>query len=99
MYWKSRQGIETTEGGRQSPATVLEHEFDHAVDNTKNHKIHDERRNQKDKQYDNKEERRVITGSERKTAKANGESLRYNHKGKPYVTVSPISVKPKYKKQ
>ena len=53
----------------------------------------------KDKQYDNKEERRVITGSERKTAKANVESLRYNHKGKPYVTVSPISVKPKYKKQ
>ena len=32
--------------------------------------------------------------SERKTAKANGEAVRYNHKGTNYVTISPISTKP-----
>ena len=48
-------------------ATVLEHEFDHAVDNYRNHRNHLQRSNEYDKQYDNKEERRVITGSETKS--------------------------------
>ena len=94
VYWKSRQGLKTTDGKYQSPATVLEHEFDHAVDNYRNHRNHLERSNEYDKQYDNKEERRVITGSETKTAKANRESVRYNHRGKPYRTAGPTSTVP-----
>ena len=39
------------------------------------------------------EERRVITGSEAKTAKSNHEALRRNHRGKNYKTTSPISTK------
>ena len=53
VYWKSRQGLKTTDGKYQSPATVLEHEFDHAVDNYRNHRNHLERSNEYDKQYDN----------------------------------------------
>ena len=47
-----------------------------------------------DSQYDTKEERRVITGSEAETARSNGEAIRKNHKGTPYRTVSPTSTKP-----
>lgn len=93
VYWESRQGIVTTEGGKQSAATILEHEMDHAVDDAQNHKNHVDRADIYDAQYDNKEERRVITGSEAKTAKSNHEALRRNHRGKNYKTTSPISTK------
>ena len=93
VYWESRQGSVTTEGGKQSAATILEHEMDHAVDDAQNHKNHVDRADIYDAQYDNKEERRVITGSEAKTAKSNHEALRRNHRGKNYKTTSPISTK------
>ena len=93
VYWESRQGIVTTEGGKQSAATILEHEMDHAVDDAQNHKNHVDRADIYDAQYDNKEERRVITGSEAKTAKSYHEALRRNHRGKNYKTTSPISTK------
>ena len=35
----------TTEGGKQSAATILEHEMDHAVDDAQNHKNHVDRAN------------------------------------------------------
>ena len=94
VYWESRQGLLTTEGGKQSAATAFEHEMDHAVDDANNHKQHVERRQQEDSQYDNKEERRVITGSEAQTAKSNKEDVRRNHRGKKYRTISPISTRP-----
>lgn len=68
--------------------------MDHAVDDANNHKQHVERRQQEDSQYDNKEERRVITGSEAQTAKSNKEDVRRNHRGKKYRTISPISTRP-----
>jgi len=94
VFWNSRQGYVTTKDGHQSAATALEHEMDHAVDDAKDPKAHRERNGKKDKQYDNKEERRVIKGSETKTAKANKESINKNHKGKTYKTISPTSTKP-----
>jgi hypothetical protein len=94
VYWESRQGTKTTEGGKQSAATALEHELDHAVDDIKNTEAHHTRRKTDDVKFDNKEERRVINGSETKTAKANGESIRNNHKGESYKTINPISTKP-----
>lgn len=86
-------GNRTTEGGLQSPATSLEHEMDHAVDYVKNPQQHNTRSQTYDAQYDTKEERRVITGSEAKTAKANGESTRSKHAGTPYRTITPTSTK------
>ena len=94
VYWESRQGLITTEGGKQSAATALEHEMDHAVDDANNHKQHVERRQRGDSNYDNMEERRVITGSEAHTAKGNKEAVRRNHRGKNYRTVSPTSTTP-----
>ncbi len=94
IYWQSRQGLITTEGGKQSPATALEHEMDHAIDDANNHNKHVDRKKQKDYQYDDKEERRVITGSEAQTAKSNNEAIRKDHKGKKYTTISSISTIP-----
>ena len=94
VYWESRQGLKTTEGGKQSAATALEHEMDHAVDDANNHKQHVERRQMGDSNYDNKEERRVITGSEAQTAKGNKEAVRRNHRGTSYRTASPTSTTP-----
>ena len=95
IFWNSHEGLLLTNGKRQSPATGLEHEFDHFVDEQFNSKRHRENREQIDFQYDNKEERRVITGSERKTAKANGEGIRNNHKGTLYETKNPVTIEPK----
>lgn len=97
VFWNSRIGLETR-WGCMSPATILEHEIDHAYDDVreggKYHEAHVRRVKEKDSQYGNKEDRRVVTGSERKTARANGEAVRYNHEGTPFVTISPISTKP-----
>lgn len=92
VYWESRKGLKTSNGGRQSPATRLEHEFDHAVGHSTNPHNYRIRKEQKDERYENKEEKRVITGSERKTAKANKEDIRYNHKGETYDVSDPTKV-------
>jgi hypothetical protein len=54
----------------------LEHEFDHGVDWQTNTAEHDKNNNpnkRPDSYFKNKEEKRVITGSEYKTGVANGE--------------------------
>ena len=91
IYWNPDNGIITSDGGRQSAATILEHEADHANDYVKNAHDHNERSGKADAQYDSKEERRVILGSESKTAISNGESVRNDHKGTPYRTKDPTS--------
>ena len=91
VYWESRRGLQTTDGGRQSPATRLDHEFNHALDEINDAHNHRIRQNILDEQYKNKEERRVITGGEAETARKNGESVRKNHSGKVIETTSPIS--------
>ena len=95
VFWQSRKGLLLTNGGKQSPATRLEHEFDHVMDQEKNPNEHAERQKGKDKDYDNKEERRVILGSERDTAKKHGEGIRYDHRGKPYETKGPTTTEEK----
>ena len=102
VYWNPDNGIKTTEGGSQSPATILNHEIDHANDYVTCPKDHNERADAGitspgsgyDSQFDTKEERRVITGSEARTALSNGEAIRNDHKGTPYRTISPTSTKP-----
>lgn len=55
-----------------SPAEALAHEADHAHDDKTNH---EKRLNPPDSEYKNKEERRVIEGSEQDTAKKTGKEL------------------------
>ncbi|MFT3995755.1 MAG: M91 family zinc metallopeptidase, partial [Dysgonomonas sp.] len=98
VVWNPEGGLETTDGKRMSPATVLEHEMDHERDydtNTAEHNKNADANKGYDKQYETKEERRVITGSEAKTARANKEVpqkyTRPNHGGTRFRAKSPIS--------
>ncbi|MDH6353690.1 RHS repeat-associated protein [Dysgonomonas sp. PH5-45] len=99
VYWNPTQANITNEGYIYSPATVLEHEFDHGLSFEKDSKAHKDRVNTYDSQYTRKEERRVITGSEVKTARANKEFpkgyVRSSHTAKydPIKVISPISTK------
>ena len=102
-YYQPGNRIITTDGGLQSPATRLDHEMDHAVDylyNAHEHNINNDpgfpigTGPGYDPQFDTKEERRVITGSEVKTALSNRESIRHNHGGIPYRTAGPTTTKP-----
>lgn len=57
-----------------------------------------------DPQYDKQEERRVITGWEKKTAEALGQATRTNHSGiwhgnLGFESQGPLSIKPKRKAQ
>ena len=92
VTWESRIGLKTSTNGAQSPATRLEHEIDHAVDEADHPSEHRGRRDTPNGQFVNEEEKRVILGSEFKTATANGETTRNNHYGTPYKVSSPISI-------
>ena len=73
VYWNPSLGTETVYGDVLSPATALEHELDHAYDKKTDPVGHSQRKQTRDSQYQDAEERRVITGNESKTARANGE--------------------------
>ncbi|GHT50735.1 hypothetical protein FACS189440_18680 [Bacteroidia bacterium] len=92
VFWNPRWASTTKEGYIYSPATTLEHEMDHASAYLTNPTAHDTRVATTDQQYDNKEERRVITGAEAKTAQANGEFpqgyVRTDHAGYKSIRVS-----------
>jgi RHS repeat-associated protein len=99
VYWNPEAGSLTDENVVLSPATVLDHELDHGYQAQKNPSQYaqDENTNRTDG-YTNNEEYRVITGSEQKTARANGEIkenqvTRGNHNGRTVATSSPTSTK------
>jgi len=96
ITWNPTMGIYTNEGHALSPTTVLNHEADHANQDDKNPAQMKNDKKTKDSQYGNKEEKRVITGSEQKTAKALGEIgendvTRKDHEGIPFETTGPTS--------
>ena len=93
VFWQSRKGIILTNGRMQSPAVRLEHEFDHAMDAIRNCKNHNDRRKKADSQYENAEERRVIEGSETKTAKKLHQGVRKDHYGTTYTVKDPRFIK------
>ncbi len=93
IQWESRKGLKTSNNGFQSAATRLEHEFYHAVDNSKNPSLKRQKSATPDMQYDNLEEKEAVQ-AENETAILNGESTRNDHKGSVYPTISPISVLP-----
>lgn len=96
VNWNPNMGLDTTSGNILSPATILEHEADHSLQAAAKPNTQAKALNKADENYDNKEEKRVITGSEQRTAKANGEipangTTRTDHKGLPVITTSPTS--------
>ena len=63
----------TNEGNSLSPATLLNHEFDHANQFDKNTYQFIKDSETRDDQFGNCEDERVITGSEQDTAKKHGD--------------------------
>ena len=88
VYWDPYSALETTSGGRQSPALGLGHELDHATAAPSPLRAGQRRY---DFDYDNAEERRVVTGSETHAARTLGEDIRRDHAGRAYVVVSPVA--------
>lgn len=92
VFWDTKYASKTAEGHVYSPATIMEHEMDHAKSYLTDSEAHTKRVNTPDKQYGNAEEKRVITSSEAKTAQANGEFpkgyVRTDHKDHGDVRVS-----------
>ena len=97
ITWSSLTGLQTSNGYKMSPVEILNHEIDHALQHDKNPNQQTKDINTNDSQYENKEEKRVIEGSEQTTAQKlgklnDGEVTRRTHKGgKLYETISPIS--------
>jgi RHS repeat-associated protein len=98
LYWSPTIGLETTNGVTLSPLTVADHELDHTQQYLYNTQQFIKDATTPDKNYGNKEEKRVITGSEQTTATKMGEIdehevTRTNHKGRLIETSSPTSNK------
>jgi hypothetical protein len=75
VWWDPNSALTTTKGGVQSPALGLVHELAHTEANPKT-PIRDLNNN-----YDNTEERRVITQIETPIARQLGEGTRTDHRG------------------
>ncbi|MDD2961265.1 MAG: hypothetical protein PHR45_04195 [Muribaculaceae bacterium] len=93
IMWAPTKGILTDENAYLlSPAEILSHESDHANQNENATEIQTKDKGTTDSVYGNKEEKRVITGSEQEVAKKlgklkEGETTRKNHFGT-YLDVS-----------
>ena len=100
LNWNPNMGLMTDNGSFLSPATILEHEADHALGDKTGTSASN--KPVKGNPYDNPEEERVIKGSEQATAIANKEIpaikvTRENHDGLPTITNDPTSNKPNRK--
>ena len=100
IYWDSNMGVLTSSDKKMSPAAVLNHEADHTLQYLKNPDKFAQDSKTLDSDYNDKEEMRVITGSEQKTALAlgeisAGEVTRTDHIGIPYITKSPTTTEAK----
>ena len=99
ILWDPLTCVITSNGNVIFATTILNHEADHALQEITNPLQKKKDYETFDEQYANAEEKRVITGSEQRTARALGEIkdddvTRTDHTGFPYKTESPISVKP-----
>ena len=95
VYWNPYELLATDNNLFLSAATVLEHELDHAVHAVKYPIEHAQLKRQSDKLFTNLEEKRVITGSEKKTATKNKEIKkgqgRNSHYGNSYQSSDPTA--------
>ena len=86
IFWSPDMALLTTNNKILSPATILAHEFEHGVDAEIDMKQYTEDSKKVDKQYDDKNERKVITNEGQEIAKRHGEIkegeiTRTDHKG------------------
>ena len=93
IYWNPDIGLLTSSDKALSPTTILNHEADHTLQYLKDPQKNILDSHTEDPDYDNKEEFRVITGAEQRTAFAlgeikDGEVTRTDHRGTPYITKS-----------
>lgn len=104
ISWNPSTALITENDVVLSPASIFEHEADHAKSYNDNPTKYIERKNTPAGKNKNKEEERVLNGSEQVVAKANGE-LRgkdvtrrfYSNSGKGfYETINPTSVTPRF---
>jgi hypothetical protein len=100
IYWDPNMGVITTNGIEISPTTVLNHEADHAKKELYNPEQKKIDKKTPDAKYGNKEEKRVIEGSEQETEKKLGEikdaeTTRSDHEGTPYEKKAPQLLKKK----
>jgi Ni,Fe-hydrogenase I large subunit len=96
ISWDPNQALLTNELHELSPTTILNHEVDHALQKDQNPDQQKTDGKTPDSQYGNKEEKRVIAGSEQETTKKlgeikQGEVTRKDHVGTLYETTSPTS--------
>jgi RHS repeat-associated protein len=96
ISWNPTKAVLTNEVHELSPTTILNHEVDHALQHDKNPEQQKTDGKTPDAQYGNKEEKRVIEGSEQETAKKlgeikEGEVTRKDHGGTLYETTGPTS--------
>jgi hypothetical protein len=101
INWDPSKALLTNEMIKISPTTILNHEIDHALQNDKNPDQQKKDYKEPDPNYGNKEEKRVIEGSEQTTAMKNGEIkkgevTRKDHGGTLYETIGPTSTEHKY---
>ncbi len=75
VQWDPHSALMTAQCGRQSPALGLIHEIDHALA-WSNPRAVEDRRKISNSSFKDDEERRVITGAERRIANALGENSR-----------------------
>ena len=92
IAWDPHSALRTSGGGRQSPALGLGHEIDHAVETPA---CEGRLARQPCPRYDDAEEKRVITGSERHAARTLGESVRYDHSGTTFRVAAPQATRPR----
>jgi RHS repeat-associated protein len=105
IYWDPNSGLETDDGGCQSPMTQLLHEFDHADLNLFREKFYsaisvyyyDHREKFHNKEWNDRwthiDEMRVIVTFETQFAKFFNEGTRNDHHGTPFNACSSISNK------
>jgi len=103
IHWDPNSGLDVRgEGGKadssggtvQTPALGLAHEADHAVQHNTAPETQAKDAAKADAKYGNKEEKRVIEGSEKKLAKQLDEPTRKSHGGKPVRTKGPTDKQP-----
>ena len=96
IYWNPNRALYTDNIYVLTPAELLSHEADHALFYDINPESSISRHRDTNSPYGNKEDERVITGTEQEVAKKlgrlqEGESTRENHNGIPYNVISPDS--------
>jgi len=96
IYWDPTMAVFTTNFVMVSPATVLAHEVDHALQHKKNPKQFNRDIHTPDPNYHTKEEKRVITTTEQEVARRHGEInenevTRTDYNGIAYTVPNPTS--------